>query len=307
MLDTMNEEEHFVNIDLNDENVCSICKLETETETLSFCHICFELSIEGIPRSNLVHTNSVRGHKDCFEKCHLIINQDRPRAKVSQSSSGGVKSALSKKINWIIQYAQNKDSDSAHDSSKNAGKSQQPLLNYGHAAGRQFLPSLDYQVPKYSSSWPSGFSDCAQGVLDHHGSGKYSIGILSTSDAELHAKNILWASENKSQRNQPSTEQSNTAVKKRTMYHSKEELMTKSAAELRDLVEKLVTEVQEVFENLTHELQKKDSMASELHVRHIAIEQLFKNCSKLPWLQIGRAGVKPSVPVNNGNQPQLKP
>ncbi|KAG8543553.1 hypothetical protein GDO81_024340 [Engystomops pustulosus] len=44
---TMTEEEQFVNIDLNDDNVCSICKLGTDIETLSFCHICFELSIEG--------------------------------------------------------------------------------------------------------------------------------------------------------------------------------------------------------------------------------------------------------------------
>lgn len=44
---TMTEEEQFVNIDLNDDNVCSICKLGTDIETLSFCHVCFELSIEG--------------------------------------------------------------------------------------------------------------------------------------------------------------------------------------------------------------------------------------------------------------------
>ena len=50
----------------------------------------------------------------------------------------------------------------------------------------------------------------------------------------------------------------------------------------------------EVFEELTTAVQEKDSLASQLHVRHIAIEQLFKNCAKLPWLQIGRAGVKAS-------------
>lgn len=44
---TMNEEQ-FVNIDLDDDNVCSVCKLGTEKETLSFCHICFELNIEGM-------------------------------------------------------------------------------------------------------------------------------------------------------------------------------------------------------------------------------------------------------------------
>lgn len=43
----MDEEEQFVSIDLNDDNICSVCKLETETGTLSFCHVCFELSIEG--------------------------------------------------------------------------------------------------------------------------------------------------------------------------------------------------------------------------------------------------------------------
>lgn len=52
----------------------------------------------------------------------------------------------------------------------------------------------------------------------------------------------------------------------------------------------------EVFEELSVAVQEKDSLASQLHVRHIAIEQLFKNCAKLPWLQIGRAGVKASNP-----------
>lgn len=43
---TMNEEQ-FVSIDLDDDNICSVCKLGTEKETLSFCHVCFELNIEG--------------------------------------------------------------------------------------------------------------------------------------------------------------------------------------------------------------------------------------------------------------------
>lgn len=42
----MNEEQ-FVSIDLDDDNICSVCKLGTEKETLSFCHVCFELNIEG--------------------------------------------------------------------------------------------------------------------------------------------------------------------------------------------------------------------------------------------------------------------
>nr|XP_020762985.1 protein EURL homolog isoform X1 [Odocoileus virginianus texanus] len=44
---TMNEEEQFVSIDLNDDNICSVCKLGTDKETLSFCHVCFELNIDG--------------------------------------------------------------------------------------------------------------------------------------------------------------------------------------------------------------------------------------------------------------------
>lgn len=43
----MDKAEQFVNIDLNDDNICSVCKLETDTGTMSFCHVCFELSIEG--------------------------------------------------------------------------------------------------------------------------------------------------------------------------------------------------------------------------------------------------------------------
>lgn len=50
----------------------------------------------------------------------------------------------------------------------------------------------------------------------------------------------------------------------------------------------------EVFEELTVAVQEKDSLLSELHVRHVAIEQLFQNCAKLPWLHISRAGVKAS-------------
>lgn len=60
----MDEEEQFVNIDLNDDNICSVCKLETETGTLSFCHVCFELSIEGKAVGCLrVHQQSAMGGK----------------------------------------------------------------------------------------------------------------------------------------------------------------------------------------------------------------------------------------------------
>lgn len=52
----MDEDEQFVSIDLNDDNICSVCKLETETGTLSFCHVCFELSIEGKKHSFSGHS-----------------------------------------------------------------------------------------------------------------------------------------------------------------------------------------------------------------------------------------------------------
>lgn len=57
----------------------------------------------------------------------------------------------------------------------------------------------------------------------------------------------------------------------------------------------------EIFEELTAAVQEKDSLASELQVRHIAIEQLFKNCAKLPWLHISRAGIKASSSGNSSN------
>lgn len=56
----------------------------------------------------------------------------------------------------------------------------------------------------------------------------------------------------------------------------------------------------EVFEELAEAVQEKDALLSELHVRHIAIEQLFKNCAKLPWLHISRAGVKTSSRGGDG-------
>lgn len=72
---------------------------------------------------------------------------------------------------------------------------------------------------------------------------------------------------------------------------------TMTTGELKQLNEKLLKQIQDVFEELTQQVQEKDSLASELNVRHIAIEQLLKNCSKLPCLQMGRAGMKSNVPI----------
>lgn len=76
--------------------------------------------------------------------------------------------------------------------------------------------------------------------------------------------------------------------------HSRDELVTMNMDELHQLNGKLLLQIQKVFEELTAAVQEKDSLASELHVRHVSIEQLFKNCAKLPWLHISRAAVKAS-------------
>lgn len=55
--------------------------------------------------------------------------------------------------------------------------------------------------------------------------------------------------------------------------------------------------ISDVFEELTKQVQEKDSLASQLNVRHIAIEQLLKNCSKLPCLQMGRAAMKSNISI----------
>ncbi|KAG8576659.1 hypothetical protein GDO81_009926 [Engystomops pustulosus] len=77
----MTEEEQFVNIDLNDDNVCSICKLGTDIETLSFCHICFELSIEEI----VVHENPSRSAVSEILRPALLTPTTMPRSKALKS------------------------------------------------------------------------------------------------------------------------------------------------------------------------------------------------------------------------------
>ncbi|XP_056323410.1 protein EURL homolog [Danio aesculapii] len=270
----MEEEEHFVNIDLNDDNICSICKLETDTGTLSFCHVCFELSIEGISSATLLHSKSLRGHRDCFEKYHLIANQKLSRAKASHSAYEGVKRALSQRINRIIQYAQNRDSVTPETPGRWGAKQ---ILCHTQQAGRKLVPQSDAQVPRYTPRWTEeasmvSESDYGKSMLDCHSAEELGLG--------------LWPGERPQNREQRDSRQ------RRHTGHSREELMRKNVEELRHLNEQLLLQIQNVFEELSVVVQEKDSLSSELHVRHIAIEQLFKNCAKLPWLQIGRAGVK---------------
>ncbi|KAM9169627.1 protein EURL homolog [Pangshura tecta] len=293
----MNEEQ-FVNIDLNDDNVCSVCKLGTEKETLSFCHVCFELNIEGVPKSNLLHTRSLRGHRDCFEKFHLIANQDCPRSKLSKSTYAEVKSILSKKINRIIQYAQNKDLDSDSDSTKT---SQHQLFNFKHQTDRKLLPQFDSQVPRYSAKWIDGssgsISKCSQSILEQKESSDFRLDMLQETGATFCCKSVLWSSCNQAPKTEKAKSDSDANAQRQHPRYSRDELNMMTPEEVEQLNEKLLKQVQDVFEELTREVQEKDSLASELNVRHIAIEQLLKNCSKLPCLQVGRAGMKSNVPI----------
>ncbi|XP_071994682.1 protein EURL homolog isoform X2 [Engystomops pustulosus] len=283
----MTEEEQFVNIDLNDDNVCSICKLGTDIETLSFCHICFELSIEGIGKSDLLHTRSLRGHKDCFEKYHQIANQDCSRSKLTKSPYEEVKTILGKKINWIVQYAQNKDLYSDSDRSKAA---QHKLYKFRHLNDRSLIPQHDSQVPRYSEKW----LDTGAGGIATYGKGN----DRDFSTTFCHGQ--LWSNpctdrKSDDHSNQPPGQ----SDRRRHQHYSKEQLSSMSREELGRVNEHLLRQLQDVFENLSCVLQEKDALSSELHVRHVAIEQLLKNCSKLPCLQMGRAGMKVNMTINN--------
>ncbi|KAM9384967.1 protein EURL homolog [Pholidichthys leucotaenia] len=288
----MDEEEQFVNIDLNDDNVCSVCKLETDTGTLSFCHVCFELSIEGVSSATLLHSKSLRGHRDCFEKCHLIANQKLSQSKVSRSAYEGIKLALSQKLNRIIQYAQNKDSTPSGGPSRRGTK----LLCYGPQSDRKLLPQSDAQVPRYAPHWnmgkATGPSDYTMGMLESHTAEE--LGLLPDSQTEI------WSCESKGGLHRHK-QSSAVQMQHKQQGHSRDELNNMSVHELHQLNAQLLMQIQKVFEELTVAVQEKDSLASELHVRHVAIEQLFKNCSKLPWLHISRAGVKASSSSSGGS------
>ncbi|PNJ36847.1 C21orf91 isoform 2 [Pongo abelii] len=296
----MNEEEQFVNIDLNDDNICSVCKLGTDKETLSFCHICFELNIEGVPKSDLLHTKSLRGHKDCFEKYHLIANQGCPRSKLSKSTYEEVKTILSKKLNWIVQYAQNKDLDSDSECSKNP---QHHLFNFRHKPEEKLLPQFDSQVPKYSAKWidgsAGGISNCTQRILEQRENTDFGLAMLQDSGATLCHNSVLWPhSHNQAQKKEETISSAEANVQTQHPHYSREELNSMTLGEVEQLNAKLLQQIQ-VFEELTHQVQEKDSLASQLHVRHVAIEQLLKNYSKLPCLQVGRTGMKSHLPINN--------
>ncbi|XP_067849469.1 protein EURL homolog [Heptranchias perlo] len=302
----MNEEQ-FVNIDLNDDNICGVCKLETAKEMLSFCHVCFELIIEGVPRSSLLHTESVRGHRECFEKYHLIANQDLPRSRVSKSTYRDVKDILSRKISQIIQYAQNQQSEAdLPDCRRAGGREPQPSpLERRHCVSRTHFPQLNgSQLPRYSPRWlegsAPGYTECTRGILEQSAEAGFRLGMLGGAGGRFHGGEIRWSPEGlrRGTETHPATGNRSLETRRRRHY-TQEELSTMAVDDLVPLNEQLLKQIKVVFEGLTQELEKKDSLASELHVRYIAIEQLFKNRSKLPWLRVGQGGIKPTVPLDN--------
>ncbi|KAK7925423.1 hypothetical protein WMY93_007733 [Mugilogobius chulae] len=270
----MDEEEQFVNIDLNDDNICSVCKLDTDTGTLSFCHICFELSIEGVSSTTLLHSKSLRGHRDCFEKCHLIANQKLSRSKVSRSAYEGMKLALSQKLNRIIQYAQNKDPNVP---SRRGAK----LFCYSQQGDRKLLPQTDAQVPRYAPHWDTRktteLPDYTMGMLDTVD----ELGLLQDTET------AVWS------RNGRKGLHSNATcggAQHRHHGHNRDELTKMSVDELHQLNGQLLIQIQKVFEELTEAVQEKDSLASELHVRHIAIDSCLRTVPSCPGYTLAEPG-----------------
>lgn len=143
----------------------------------------------GVSSATLLHSKSLRGHRDCFEKCHLIANQKLSRSKVSRSAYEGMKLALSQKLNRIIQYAQNKDSVSSNGPSRRGAK----LLCYSQQNERKLLPQSDAQVPRYTPHWDTtkatGLPDYAVGMLECHTAEE--LGLLQESESDV------WSSDDR--------------------------------------------------------------------------------------------------------------
>lgn len=171
-----------------------------------------------MPKSDLLHTRSLRGHRDCFEKFHLIANQDCPRSKLSKSTYAEVKNILSKKINWIIQYAQNKDLDSDSESSK---PSQHQLFSFRHQTDRKLLPQFDSPVPRYSAKWiggkSGGISSCSQTLLEPRESTDFRLG------ATFCCSSVLWSNRSQVQKAEKAEGDSLASVHRRHPQHSREE------------------------------------------------------------------------------------
>lgn len=100
----------------------------------------------GVSAAALLHSTSLRGHRDCFEKCHIIANQKLTCSRGSRSAYEGLKLAVSQKLNRIIQYTQNSASLSGPG---------RPAANHQcySQQGNEDPPQADFQVPRYTRCW----------------------------------------------------------------------------------------------------------------------------------------------------------
>lgn len=133
----------------------------------SFVHMSLYVCLNpGVSSASLLHSKSLRGHRDCFEKCHLIANQKLSHSKVSRSAYEGMKLALSQKLNRIIQFAQNKDALSSNGCTRRGAK----VLRFSQQSERKLLPQSDAQVPRYAPCWDrataTGLPEHAKGTLE---------------------------------------------------------------------------------------------------------------------------------------------
>lgn len=185
-----------------------------DLHTNYFLH-CLFFCLLGISRSDLLHTRSIRGHKDCFEKYHKIANQDCSRSKLAKSSYEEVKTILGKKINWIVQYAQNKDLYADTECSK---QSQHKLYKFRQLNERSLHPQHDSQVPRYSEKWldvgARSLSSCRQGMLEQ-------CSLQEPRNSFCHGQ--LWTSTKQSQNTENSGLENRPVAQRRRPQYSKEE------------------------------------------------------------------------------------
>lgn len=108
---------------------------------------CFSVCVHtGVSAAALLHSKSLRGHRDCFEKCHVIANQKLSCSRGGQSTYQGLKLAVSQRLNRIIQYTQN--------SVSLGGPSRQAAHQHcSSLQGNKQPPQAGSQVPRYTRCW----------------------------------------------------------------------------------------------------------------------------------------------------------
>lgn len=175
-------------------------------------HCC--VFVSGVSAATLLHSKSLRGHRDCFEKCHLIANQKLSRSKVSRSAYEGMKLAVSQKLNRIIQYAQNKDS-----TSNGPGRRGTSLLCYSQQSDCKLLPQSDAQVPRYAPCWDKTketvLPDYALRMMECHTAEE--LGLLQESQGGV------WPSDGRKGRHVRSPQSVGGQTQSRQQGHSRDE------------------------------------------------------------------------------------